>query len=124
MPDASASFLGLCGFSGRDFGLLAGKFDFVQSVWGVFTEFDVVANLLELFAMPCARVRRVRSVFESHGSGLPVRDSVPLAGKFGIADTFAGVLEPFTPSCTFPHTFSVFPWLSSLSNCLRATLGR
>ena len=79
MPDASASFLGLCGFSGRDFGLLAGKFDFVQSVWGVFTEFDMVANLLELFAMPCTRVRRVRLVFESHGSGLPVRDSVPLA---------------------------------------------
>ena len=36
--------------------------------------------------------------------------------SFGVTDAFAGILEPFTSPCSFPHTFGVFAWLSSLSS--------
>ena len=56
VPRASVLFP-LCGFSGRDVGLLllvAGKFDLVQLSWGILTVSDMFTDLLETFAMPCA----------------------------------------------------------------------
>ena len=85
---------------------------------------DVFADLLESFVIPCVCVcmsdmfvwssslsgPSMRSVLRPSGSA---RDFAPLAGKSGIVDTFAGVLEPFAPLCTCPHTSSAFAWLSS-----------
>ena len=80
---ASAWLPGLCSFPGRDFGLLTGKFDFIQlsarSVWTVST--DPLAS----FAMPCACVRM------SDVSIWSVRGSPPLVDKSGITNMFAGL---------------------------------
>ena len=51
--DASTWLLSLCSFPGRDFGLVTGKFDFIQLSRGVLTMSDTSTGPLGSFKMPC-----------------------------------------------------------------------
>ena len=79
---ASTWLLGLCSFPGCDFGLLTGKFDFIQLSWSVWT---VSTDPLRSLAMPCARVRM------SDVSIWLMRSSLPLVDKSGVTNMFAGL---------------------------------
>ena len=101
LPHASASFPNLCGSFGHNFGLVLGKFDFFWLFQGVLTCSDVSIGFCESFTTLCTCVHMSgTSVWLSRGhSGLSTYNFAPLAGKFGLADMFAGMLKLLVILC-------------------------
>ena len=122
VPNAFTSFLGLCGSSGCDFGLVPGQFRICQSFWGFLTVSDVFAGLLESLVMPCMHVHvSDESIWLSSLFGSPTH-----GGKFGLTDGFAGAFELLailSGMCVRVSDASIWsPGLSGSSMCDTAPL--
>ena len=119
-----ASFPSLCSSFGHNFGLVLGKFDFFWLFRGVLTRSDVSVGFCESFTTlrTCVHMSNT-SVWLSRGhSGLSTYNFVHLAGKFGLADMFAGIVKLFVMLCmracvrvrrvrwAFKHFWLAYTW--------------
>ena len=83
----------------------------MQPFWGLLRCSDSFSGLRELLPTLCTLGVSIR--FSSH-SGSPMCDTAPLAGKSGVSDQFATVLEYFSMFCMRAHTSDASTWLHSL----------
>ena len=75
---------------------------------GVFDVTDTFAGVFKSLATLCMRACMSNGFVSSLGhSRSPMRSFVPLAGKFGIADTFSGLFELSVFSCACMRVLSM-----------------
>ena len=102
---------------GHNFGLVLGKFDFFWLFRGVLTRSDVSVGFCESFTTlrTCVHMSNT-SVWLSRGhSGLSTYNFAPLAGKFGLADMFAGIPKLLVMLCMRACVSDASVGLSSIS---------
>ena len=122
VPGASTWSLDSCGSAARGSGLFPGEPNFEQRFWGFLMRSDLFSSLRESFTRLCACVHAFHaSVRFLSLSGSLMRDTVPLAGKSGVADEFAAVHESFVMLCMCTHLTRPFVFPPFLA-CSRAVL--